>query len=363
MRREGCARSAGSNADKGKIQRARKIARCFLLLSFIGVSGCVTVARFKKLEDRVDQIDSQLSTLSRRADQMNSQLSKLSEHAAQLDSQFSTLSRRTDQMNSELSKLSERAAQLDSQLSTLSRRADQMNSQLSTLSQGVQEMALRLSELSEEVGSLKTTKADATEVKACFDEIRKRLDGVQYRVDCLEQESLIPVSTGYRNAVRSARGTAVEMVPVIGKTIIKKGGQVAVFIRDFRTTDDQVSVLGDLLSREFAKYLKIRTGAEKIYREKDVIRLYQQKKLKVPAKEALNLENLEKGGFPTKSVVIISGRITPTSQAFRLDVEAIDLRDPEFQASASRLIPRDNDVDEMNKKLIGSGPQEAETER
>jgi len=363
MRREGFARSAGSNADEGKIQRARKIARCLLLLSFIGVSGCVTVARFKELEHRVDQLDSQLSTLSRRADEMNSQLSRVSEHADQLDSQLSTLSRRADEMNSQLSRLSEHADRMNSQLSKLSQYADQLNSQLSTLSRSAQEMSLQLAKLSEEVRSLKTTKADATEVKQGFDVIRRRVDGVEYELRSQREELLSAVSTGYRNAVKSARETAVEMVPVIRRIITEKGGEVAVFIRDFRTTDDQVSVLGDLLSREFAKYLKIRTGAEKIYREKDVIRLYQQKKLRVPAKEALNLENLEKGGFPTKSVVIISGRITPTSRAFRLDVEAIDLRDPEFQAAASRLIPRDNDVDEMNKKLIGSGPQEEEIKR
>jgi hypothetical protein len=145
------------------------------------------------------------------------------------------------------------------------------------------------------------------------------------------------------------------MEPAVSKIIGGNEAECSVFIRAFRTIDDKTTVLGDLLSREFTAFMKARSGLERsLYREEYVIGLYQQKKLQVPAKEALNLENLEKGGFPAKSVLVVSGRITPTAQAYRLDVEATDLKDPQFRASAYRLIPKDADVSQMNEQVVGS---------
>jgi len=181
-----------------------------------------------------------------------------------------------------------------------------------------------------------------------LDELRRRLTSVEYELRAQREELLTSASTGYRNAVKAARECVAELEPAITRIVVGREEDCSIFIRDFRTLDDRVTVLGDLLSREFTAFMKARSGLERsLYREEYVIGLYQQKKLQVPAKEAFNLENLEKGGFPTRAVLVISGRLTPTAQAYRLDVEVTDLKDPQFRASAFRLIPKDSDVNQM----------------
>ena len=221
-----------------------------------------------------------------------------------------------------------------------------LNQKISTLKQQVEQVA-------EKTDLLDNKKFNVSDVpKLGINRLKKRLAAVEYELRTLRESQEI-TSAGYRNALKATRSCVVDLEPAISQ-IVEQAGMpgCSIFIRDFRTLDDKVTVLGDLLSREFAAFLKARTGLEHIYREEYVIHLYQQKKLKVPAKEAFNLENLEKGGFPTHSVLIISGRLTETLQVYRLDVEVTNLKDPQFRASSSHLIPRDQDVNRMYETIL-----------
>ncbi|MCF7958801.1 MAG: hypothetical protein K9M57_10170 [Phycisphaerae bacterium] len=181
--------------------------------------------------------------------------------------------------------------------------------------------------------------------------IRREIAMLAYELENQKTEFLSGVSIGYRNAMGAVRGGVVGIEPMISE-IINEGGKCSLFVRDFRSLDGNVTSLGDLLSREFTACLKARTGFDNLYREEYVINLYQQKKLAIPTSEAFNLDNLEKSGFPTERVLIISGKITPLARNYRLDIDVTDLKDPQYRSSISRLIPRDSDIDIMNKTIL-----------
>jgi len=207
---------------------------------------------------------------------------------------------------------------------------------------------------------LEKDKADKAYVKSVSDDLSKqiaglgsRIDAAEYNLRAIREEFLTGASLGYRNTMRAARECAIEMEPILFNLLKGQEADAIVFIRDFRTLDDKVTVLGDLLSREFSLYLRKRSRIKsRFYREEFVIGLYQQKKLKVPAAEAFNLQHLEKAGFQAKVVVVLSGRITRTERMYRVDVEATDLKDPTFRTSVSRYIPRDADVDGMYSREL-----------
>jgi outer membrane murein-binding lipoprotein Lpp len=343
-----------------EMHRTKLTVGMMIALCLFGVTGCVRTDQLQSVERRVSQLSSEVNGLDRKVNQLSAEQNQLE----------SALKRTESSLAEDIRSLNTSKASAADLASARDSLAEDIRS-LNTSKASAADLASARDSLARQVAALEGKKADRTDIerldrekfdvqdieKLGLDEMRRRLISVEYQLRSQREELLSAVSTGYRNAVQAARETAIEMQPVVSKTIRDKREEVAVFIRDFRTLDDQVTVLGDLLSREFAAFMKHRTGVDKIYREKDVIRLYQQKQLQVPAKDALNLDNLEKGGFPTRSVIVVSGRITPTSRALRLDVEAIDLQDPEFQASAHRLIPRDNEVDEMNSQVPGAPPE------
>ena len=315
------------------------------LASIVLLAGCASV-------DDLKRVEGQVAVLDRKTDGIQSSVSDLDRQIQRLAGEQKQLSEALKGTQSSLSQ--DIRALIDSKASAtdLAKTREALSRQITDLEGKKADRA--------DVEKLDREKFAAQDIeKLGLDELRRRLTGVEYDLRTQREELLTGASTGYRNAVKAARECVVEIEPAITKIVSGKEADCSVFIRDFRTLDDKTTVLGDLLSREFTAFMKARTGLERIYREEYVIGLYQQKKLQVPAKEAFNLEYLEKTGFPTKSVLVLSGRITTTAQAYRLDVEATDLKDPQFRASAYRLIPKDADLNQMHEQVLrGQQPQQ-----
>ena len=303
------------------------------------LAGCASVDDLKSIEDRMALLETQTEEMHASFTELDRLVQNLSGAQHQL---ADTIKGTQDSLSQDIRALMDgkaSAADLASSREGLSRQITELEGRKANRT---------------DVERLEREKFAVRDIERLgLDDIRRRLTAIEYDLRMQREELLTGASTGYRNAVRAARECVVEMEPAISKIFEEKGAACSVFIRDFRTLDDTTTVLGDLLSREFTAFMNARSGLQRsLYREEYVIGLYQQKKLQVPAKEAFNLEYLEKGGFPASSVLVISGRITPTAQAYRLDVEAVDLHDPQFRVSAYRLIPKDADLNQMHEQIL-----------
>jgi hypothetical protein len=286
----------------------------FVLMMF---SGCATKQELKEVENSMDERMALLKeSLENRLNNLEESLQKKLGELEDKAARRAELTQKTDSLSAEIERLKDQKADL-----------------------GL-------------VQDLDRRKFDRTEVEDLnLDEIRKRLSSAEYNLRQLREQFLTPASTGYRNAVRAAQETAMELLPSISDIVGGRKTECSIFVRDFRRLNDTVPVLGDLLAREFASSMRARTGMEKnIYREEQVIRQYKKEGLELPEAEMPNLNVLERLGFNTDAVIVIIGKLTPMADVIRLDVEAIDLANAQFQASSTRLIPTDADVERMCKE-------------
>jgi hypothetical protein len=375
MRRE----DVSGRATGGKTMRKERFIGMALAMACVW-TGCATKGDLRRSQEQVNgdfmRVQDQVITdLRRSQEQVNKELRRMQEQAAALEKKVDALQSSSTASVSDLDRQVQRLAgeqrQLAESLKTTGASLAQDIRTLTSDKANAADLATARESLNRQATELEGRKADRTDIdrlsrekvsvadieRLGLDEIRRRLTAAEYQVRSQREELLTSASTGYRNAVQASRDCVVEIEPMISRIIEGKEKDCSVFIRDFRGLDDRVTVFGDLLSREFTSFMKARSGLDRsLYREEFVIGLYQDKKLQVPAKEAFNLENLERGGFPTKSVLIISGRLTPTATAYRLDVEVTDLKDPQFRASASRLIPKDSDINQMNEQTLKNRP-------